>query len=73
MERLMKAHLTEFNISMRILIPLEGAGITRLGHLVNHTRASLRTIPQLGKVSVEKIEAFLSSLDLTLLPEEEKK
>lgn len=66
MERLMRTHLTEFDISLRILIPLESAGITRLGHLVKQTRKSLRQINQLGEISVDKIEKFLAYHGLSL-------
>lgn len=66
MERLLKAHLVDFDLSLRILIPLEGAGIRTLGDLVSQSRSSLRKIKNLGAVSVEKIVTFLSSQDLCL-------
>ena len=66
MERLLKTHLMEFDISLRILIPLESAGITRLGHLVKQTRESLSQINQLGRISIEKIESFLAYHGLSL-------
>lgn len=59
LECLMKAPLVDFDLSLRILIPLESAGIRTLGDLVKHTREDLRKIPQLGKISVDKIEKFL--------------
>lgn len=59
MERLMRAHLVEFDLSLRILIPLEKAGIRTLGDLCKQTHDSLSAIPQLGKVSVAKLESFL--------------
>ena len=34
MEKLLKARLTEFDLSLRILIPLEKAGVKTLGDLV---------------------------------------
>ena len=39
MEKLMKAHLIEFDLSMRILCPLEKAGIRTLGDLENPERS----------------------------------
>lgn len=56
MERLLKAHLVEFDISLRILCPLEKAGIRTLGDLVNQTAKGLRKINQLGRISVETLE-----------------
>lgn len=66
MERLMKAHLIDFDISIRILIPLESAGIRTLGDLTKQTRKSLRGIKSLGKISVEKLESFLAYHRLSL-------
>lgn len=60
MERLMRVHLIEFDIPLRILIPLESAGIKRLGDLVKQSRKSLMQIKQLGRISVEKLENFLA-------------
>lgn len=66
MERLMKAHLIDFDISIRILIPLESAGIRTLGDLTKQTKKSLRAIKSLGKISVEKLESFLAYHRLSL-------
>ena len=66
MERLLKAHLVDFDLSLRILIPLEGAGIRTLGDLVSQSRGSLKKIKNLGAISVEKIVTFLDSQDLSL-------
>lgn len=66
MERLMKAHLIEFGLSIRILIPLETAGIRTLGDLTKQTRKSLRKIKSLGRISVEKLESFLAYHRLSL-------
>lgn len=66
MERLLKAHLIEFDLSLRILCPLEKAGIRTLGDLVKQTRKSLRNINQLGRISVETLESFLSYYGLAL-------
>ncbi len=66
MERLMKVRLVEFDLSLRILCPLERAGIKTLGDLVKHSRKSLRKINQLGKLSVETLEKFLDYHGLSL-------
>ena len=66
MERLLKAKLVEFDLSLRILIPLESAGIITLGDLVKQSRESLRKIKQLGKVSVEKFVNLLENNYLSL-------
>ncbi len=60
MERLLKAHLVEFDLSLRILIPLEKAGIRTLGDLVKQDRLSLRKVKQLGAKSIDILETFLS-------------
>lgn len=66
MERLLKARLVEFNISMRILCPLDSAGIKTLGDLLKQSKRSLREIKQLGKLSVETLEKFLAYHRLSL-------
>lgn len=66
MERLLKAHLVEFDISMRILCPLERVGIRTLGDLVKQDRESLKKIFNIGKLSLERIESFLSYHNLSL-------
>lgn len=59
MEKLLKAHLVEFDISIRILCLLESAGIKTLGDLTRQTRQSLRKISQIGTKSIESLEKFL--------------
>lgn len=66
METLMKAHLVEFDLSLRILIPLENAGIRTLGDLSKHSKESLRKINQLGRLSVERLDALMKQLGLSL-------
>ena len=55
MERLLKAHLVEFDLSLRILFPLEKAGIKTIGQL-----------PNIGKAAINTIESFLSRYGLSL-------
>lgn len=69
MERLMNAKLIEFDISIRILIPLESAGIKTLGDLVSQTPESLKKIKLLGEVSIRKLQDFLSYHNLSLAKE----
>lgn len=69
MERLLKAHLVEFDLSLRILIPLESAGIRTLGDLVKQSKKSLRKIKNLGRISVSHLESFLSGQGLSLCQE----
>lgn len=66
MERLLKAPLVDFDISLRILIPLESAGIRTLGDLTKQTRKSLQAIKSLGRISVEKLDCFLAYHRLAL-------
>lgn len=69
MEALMNAKLVEFDLSLRILIPLEKAGIRTLGALCAKSKKELRQIPQLGKLSVETLEKFLDYHLLSLKEE----
>lgn len=65
MERLLRAKLIEFDISIRILIHLEDAGIKTLGDLTRQTRKSLRRVNQLGKISIDILEQLLHRYGLT--------
>lgn len=65
MERLLKAHLVEFDLPLRILLPLESAGITHLHHLVRQNRESLMEIKNLGKLGIDKLEDFLTYYGLS--------
>ena len=58
-ERLMRVKLIEFGLPIRILIPLDKAGIRTLGDLTRQSIKSLRCIKSLGKISIKKIEEFL--------------
>jgi DNA-directed RNA polymerase alpha subunit len=69
MECLLKAHLVEFDFSLKLLLPLEEAGIRTLGDLVKHSRRSLQKIPQIGRTSIDHLEALLHRLGLTLVTE----
>ena len=69
MERLLKTNLVEFDLSLRLLIPLEGAGIKTLGDLVKQTRTSLRQIRNIGVAAVDKLATFLHKQGLSLFGE----
>ena len=69
MERLLKARLVEFDLSLRLLIPLEDAGIKTLGDLARQTRQSLRSIHQIGSTKVEHLATFLQGQGLSLAGE----
>ena len=66
MEKLLSAHLIEFDLSLRILCPLESAGINTLGDLVKHSKKSLRKIRQVGELSIEILQNLLVRLGLSL-------
>ena len=66
MERLMRVRLFDFDLPIRILIPLDDAGIRTLGDLTKQTKKSLLKIKSLGRISVEKLINFLAYHNLTL-------
>lgn len=66
MECLLKAHLVEFDLSLRILFPLEKAGIKTIGQLLQFNRTGLLNIPNIGKAAINTIESFLSRYALSL-------
>ncbi|MBD5183388.1 MAG: hypothetical protein HDS97_00625 [Bacteroidales bacterium] len=66
MERLMRVKLIEFDLSMRILLPLEAAGIKTLGDLCAQSKRSLLKINRINRVTVSKLQDLLCSLGLEL-------
>lgn len=66
MNTLLSASLTEFDIPLRILLPLGDAGIRRLRDLVSMTRTQLLSVSRMGVVSVDFLEKFLASQNLSL-------
>ena len=66
MEQLLSAHIIEVDMPMRIAIPLDDAGISRLRDLVRLTREDLFKISRLGAKSVDEIERILERLGLSL-------
>lgn len=66
MERLMRVRLVEFDLPLRILIPLESAGIKTLGDLTSKSKSDLRKIRSLGAVAIGKLMMFLDHYGLSL-------
>jgi len=66
MNTLLSASLTDFDIPLRILLPLGDAGIRRLRDLVSMTRTQLLSVSRMGVVSVDFLEKFLASQNLSL-------
>lgn len=68
MERLMRVKLIEFDISLRILIPLEAAGIKTLGDLTSRTKSEIRQINRINVKSIAVLEKLLDRLALSFAP-----
>lgn len=60
MECLLKAHLINFDIPVRILIKLEERGIRTLGDLIQQSRESLLKINNIGEISIRRLEDLLT-------------
>lgn len=66
MEQLLSSHITEFDIPMRIAIPLDDVGIRRLKDLVCLTRDDLLKINRVGEKSADELERILDRFGLSL-------
>ncbi len=66
MEQLLSSSITDFDIPMRIAIPLDNVGIRRLKDLVQLTRDDLFKINRLGNKAVNEIERILDRFGLSL-------
>lgn len=66
MEKLMSSSLIDFDIPMRIAIPLDNAGIRRLKDLVVLSREDLLAVNRVGVKAVDEIERILYQFDLSL-------
>ena len=66
MEQLLSSSITDFDIPMRIAIPLDNAGIRRITDLVSIGRNELLKINRLGEKSVNEIEKILDRFGLSL-------
>ena len=60
------APLSELELSNRVVVALEAAGVLYLGDLVQLTREKLLEIKNLGEKAVEEIEAFLTQQGFSL-------
>ncbi len=66
MEQLLSSSITDFDIPMRIAIPLDNVGIRRLKDMVQLTRDDLFKINRLGNKAVNEIERILDRFGLSL-------
>lgn len=66
MEQLLSASITEFDIPMRIAIPLDNAGIRRLKDLVTLSRVDLCNVNRIGEKAADEIERILKRFGLSL-------
>ena len=74
MAQLLSASIIEFDIPMRIAIPLDNAGIRRLKDLVCLTREELLKINRIGEKAASEIESILHRFGLGLkIPAHNKK
>ena len=66
MELLLSSSIADFDIPLRIAIPLDNAGIRRLKDLTSLSRNDLLSINRLGEKAVNEIERILQHLGLHL-------
>jgi len=66
MEQLLSSSITDFDIPMRIAIPLDGAGVRRLKDLVCLTRNDLLKVNRLGEKAANEVERILERFGLSL-------
>ena len=66
MAKLFSASIIDFDIPMRIAIPLDNAGIRRIGDLVKLTRKDLLKVRRLGSKGADEVEKILDRFGLSL-------
>ena len=66
MEELLSSPLLDFDIPMRVAIPLEVAGIRKLRDLVSLNRDALLQINRIGVNAADDLERMLARYDLSL-------
>lgn len=66
MNQLFSASILDFDIPMRIAIPLDNAGIRRIGDLVRLDRKGLLTVKRLGEKGADEVERILERFGLSL-------
>lgn len=65
METLLNTNLVNFDLPLRILIPLERHGIRTLGDLVTRKRSDITSISNIGVTAMKKIDDFVAHHLLT--------
>lgn len=66
MEQLLSSSITEFDIPMRIAIPLDGVGVRRLKDLVRLHREDILKVKRLGDKAADEVEQILERFGLSL-------
>ncbi len=66
MAKLFSASIIDFDIPMRIAIPLDNAGIRRVGDLVKLSRKELLKVRRLGSKGADEVEKILDRFGLSL-------
>lgn len=66
MNQLFSASILDFDIPMLIAIPLDNAGIRRIGDLVRLDRKGLLTVKRLGEKGADEVERILERFGLSL-------
>ncbi len=66
MAKLFSASIIDFDIPMRIAIPLDNAGIRRVGDLVKLSRKELLKVRRLGSNGADEVEKILDRFVLSL-------
>ena len=66
MAKLFSASIIDFDIPMRRAIPLDNAGIRRIGDLVRLTRKDLLKVRRLGSKGADEVEKILDGFGLSL-------
>lgn len=66
MDRLLNARLIEFDLSARIVYPLDSHGVKTLGDLIKWSRKEIRRIKRIGVASVRRIERLMTRYNLKL-------
>ncbi len=66
MEQLLSSSITEFDIPIRIAIPLDSVGVRRLKDLVCLHREDILKVKRLGVKAADEIEQILGRFGLSL-------
>lgn len=66
MEQLLSSSIIEFDIPMRIAIPLDNVGVRRLKDLVRLTRKDILNVNRLGEKAADEVERILMRFGLSL-------